>query len=98
MTRMTITLEVASEAHAVRLRKWAALLEELDQVADTAEDGHVLEMCEQAVVERGRDALRETLEHVVQRRSDAAEKKGRRRDAVPVVAPRKTAARLGDTC
>ena len=77
MSRKTITLEIDA-AHEDLLRRYAGFLEEMTDLAATAPDGSVLEACEEAVIERGREHQRRLLEHAVQARIDAAEKKGRR--------------------
>jgi hypothetical protein len=77
MSRTTITLEIDSEDEGL-LRQYAGFLEEMKDLAATAPDGSVLEACEDAVIERGREHQRRLLEHAVQARLDLAEKKGRR--------------------
>jgi hypothetical protein len=77
MARKTISLEIDSEDEDL-LRRYAVFLEEMKDLAATAPAGSVLEVCEDAVVERGREHQRRLLEHAVQARLDAAEKKGRR--------------------
>jgi hypothetical protein len=51
---------------------------ELDQLALTVAPEDVIDQCEEAAVRKGSDINRQTLEQAVQRRIDAAEKKGRR--------------------
>lgn len=97
MTRTTFTADV-TDAQARILRRLLALMDELDQVADTAADGTVLDACEAAVLTGGRDLQRALLEQAVQRRVDAAEKKGRRCAPAPAGAPRRTAARRAAPC
>ena len=77
MSRKTITLEI-DPGHEVLLRQYATFLEEMTDLAATAPDGSVLEVCEDAVVEKGREHQRRLLEHAVQVRLNLAEKKGRR--------------------
>jgi hypothetical protein len=60
------------------LRRYADFLGEMKDLAATAPDGSVLEVCEDAVVERGREHQRRLLERAVAGRVEAAEKKGRR--------------------
>jgi hypothetical protein len=72
-----ITLEI-DPAHEDLLRRYADFLDEMKDLAATAPDGSVLEVCEEAIIERGREHQRRLLEHAVQARLDAAEKKGRR--------------------
>jgi hypothetical protein len=77
MARKTITLEIDSGSEDL-LRRYAAFLEEIDDLAASAPDGSVLEVCEEAVIEKGREQQRLVLERAAQARLDAAEKKGRR--------------------
>jgi len=77
MSRKAIVLEIDPE-HEHLLRQYANFLVEMKDLAATAPDGSVLEICEDAVIERGREHQRRLLEHAVQARLDAAEKKGRR--------------------
>ena len=77
MARMTITLEIDSESEDL-LRRYAAFLEEMNDLAASAPDGSVLEACEEAVIEKGREQQRLVLQRAAQARLDAAEKKGRR--------------------
>ena len=81
MSRKTISLEIEL-GHEVLLRQYAAFLEEMDQLAATAPEGIVLNACEEAVVERGREQQRRVLERAVQARLDAVEKKGPRSGGV----------------
>jgi len=77
MSRKVITLEIDAEDEDL-LRRYACFLGEMKDLAATAPDGSVLEACEEAVIEKGREHQRRLLEHAVQARLDAAEKKGRR--------------------
>jgi len=77
MSRKAITLEIDPE-HEDLLRQYADFLGEMKDLAATAPDGSVLDLCEEAVIERGREQQRRVLERAVQARLDAAEKKGRR--------------------
>jgi len=77
MSRMTISLEIDSE-HQDLLRHYASFLDEMKDLAATAPDGSVLDTCEQAVIEKGREHQRRLLQHAVQARLEVAEKKGRR--------------------
>jgi hypothetical protein len=78
MSRMTMTLEVDSPAQEQLVRRYHALLEELDDLGAAAPAGQVFDVLEGAVLDRGRETLRATLEQAVQRQVAAAEKKGRR--------------------
>ena len=97
MTRKPVTLEL-TEAQEQLLRRVLGLVEELDHLADTAPDGTVLDACEAAVLTGGRDVQRQLLQQAVQRRADAAEKKGRRCASAPVAAGRRTAGPAAGRC
>jgi hypothetical protein len=77
MSRTTVTLEIDTDDEDL-LRQYASFLEEMKDLAAAAPDGSVLEACEDAVIERGREHQRRLLQRAVQARIDAAEKKGRR--------------------
>ncbi len=78
MKSKTITLEVETEGQEDLIRQYHAYVMELDQLALTAEMGDVIDQCEEAAVLKGADINRQALQRAVQRRIDAAEKKGRR--------------------
>ena len=86
-----ITLEIDAKYQAVVLRA-LAMAEEMESLALTAPDGAVFDACEQAVIEKGRKLQAHVLGEAVDRRIDAAEKKGRRFVSVAAVEKRKTAA------
>src|SRR5689334_25396565 len=98
MSRTTMTLEVDSPAQEQLVRQYHALLQELDSLADTAPAGQVLDVLEGAVLDRGREALRATLELAVRRRVAAAEKKGRRCGGAAAARGGRTAASASDGC
>ena len=77
MSRKIITLEVDAE-HEDLLRHYADFLGEMRDLAASAPEGSILDACEEAVIERGREHQRRLLERTVQSRLDVAEKKGRR--------------------
>ena len=77
MSRKAITLEIDEEDEAL-VRDYAAFLDEMKSLAATAPDGSVLSVCEEAVVERGREHQRRVLQKAVQARVDGAEKRARR--------------------
>ena len=77
MSRKNITLEIDPE-HEDLLRQYADFLDEMRDLAAAAPDGSVLRVCEDAVIERGREQQRRALQRAVQSRLDAAEEKGRR--------------------
>lgn len=75
MTRKTITVEV-TESQEAAIYQVLALVQELEDLADQAPDGTVFDACEGAVVQRGREFQQQLLQRAVQRRLDAAEKRG----------------------
>jgi hypothetical protein len=98
MSRTTITLDVDSPAQEQLLRQYHTFLQELDDLADAAPSGQVFDVLEGAVVDRGREALRSTLEQAVQRRVGAAEKKGRRCGGARAANSGRTAGTAGGGC
>src|SRR5260370_16873513 len=87
MTRTTVTLEVNSPEQEVLLRQYHGLLLELEQLALSAPEGQILDVCEAAVLKGGQDISRKTLQQLVQQRIEALEKKGRPSDPLPPAAP-----------
>jgi hypothetical protein len=79
----TVTIEIPADCEAL-VRQLLGLHEELQHLALTAADGTVLDVCEAAVLHKGRDLNATLLADVVARRIAAAEKKGRR--AAPAAA------------
>jgi hypothetical protein len=77
MSRKVITLEIDPE-HEDLLRQYADFLGEMKDLAATAPDGSVLEVCEEAIIEKGREQQRRLLERATQARLSDAEKKGLR--------------------
>jgi hypothetical protein len=77
MSRKTIILEIDAE-HEDLLRRYADFLGEMKDLAANAPDGSVLDVCEEAVIEKGREQQRRLLEHAARARIEAVEKKGRR--------------------
>ncbi len=86
-TKVTIEVDARFEPG---VRRALAMLEEMEQLALTAPDGQVFSLCEQAVVEKGRQYQVAMLGDAVARRVEAAEKKGRRSDSAPAVERRRT--------
>lgn len=85
----TITIEIPAESEAL-VRQLLALHEELQALALSAPDGTVLDACEAAVMQKGRDLHSNILADAVARRIEAAEKKGRRFAPAPAVGPKRT--------
>ena len=77
MSRKTITLRIDACFESL-LRDYAALLDEMKNMAATALDGAVQDTCEQVVVRQGREHQRRVLEEAAQSRVQVTEKKGRR--------------------
>lgn len=90
--KATVTLEIPAEREAL-VRRLLALQEEMEQLALTAAEGAVIDVCEAAVLTKGRELNTAILAEAVARRVAAAEKKGRRCAAVTAAGPRRTAAR-----
>jgi len=85
-----VLLEVDARHESI-LRRTLAMVEEMEQLALTAPDGAVFDVCEDAVLHKGRDLQRQILSDAVVRRIEAAEKRGRRSVLVRADARRKTA-------
>jgi hypothetical protein len=85
-----VLLEVDARHESI-LRRALAMVEEMEQLALSAHDGEVFDVCEDAVVHKGRDLQRQMLSDAVARRIEAAEKKGRLCAAVPADARKRTA-------
>ena len=91
---LKVLIEVDAQHEAI-VRRTLALAEEMEQLALTAPDGTVLDACEGAVVEKGRDLQRQMLGAAVARRIEAAEKKGRRSAPARADGGREIAGRKG---
>jgi hypothetical protein len=91
----TMTIEIPADSETL-VRRFVALIEELNNLAVSAPDGTVLNACEVAVVEKGRELNKQILEDAVARRVETAEKRGRRFAFACAVGPRKTAAPRAD--
>ena len=84
-----VTIEV-DEKHEAIVRRAVALAEEMEQLALAAPDGTVFDVCEGAVIEKGRTFQAQALGDAVARRIETAEKKGRRSACVSADERRKT--------
>lgn len=89
----TIILEVEDSAQEQLIRNYHALVMEVNDLALTAPDATVIDPLEEHAIQRRRETLRASLEQAVQKRLDAAEKKGRQAVSAPVAKSGKTAAR-----
>ena len=75
MARKVITLEIDAEDEDL-IRGYAGFVGEMKDLAATAPRGSVLDDCEEAVIDKGREHQRRLLEHAVQARLDARREKG----------------------
>ena len=73
MPTLTITYDTPEERRAYE--RAIAFVAEMRRLGLEAPDGTVLDACEAAALDRGRDLLRDTLAAAVQARIDGAEKK-----------------------
>jgi hypothetical protein len=87
-----ITIEVDPQHEGI-VRRALAFAQEMEQLALTAPDGAVFDLCEEAVIEQGRRLQSTVLGAAVARRIETAEKKGRRAANAPAAARKKTAVR-----
>lgn len=83
----TGTFEYRSEQERVAIERAVAFVAEMHSLAQTAPDGHVLDLCEAQALNQGRDLLRDALRRAVQTRIDAAQKKGGPRVSARAPAP-----------
>jgi hypothetical protein len=90
-----VTIEIDAR-HEAMVRRALAMAEEMQQLALSAPDGTVFDACEAAVIEKGRRLQGQMLGEAVARRIESAEKKGRRSEAAPADARRRTAGRKTD--
>ena len=72
-----VMIEVDAKHEAI-VRRALAMSEEMEQLALTAADGQVVDVCESAVIEKGRQLQQQILGNAVERRIESAEKKSRR--------------------
>ena len=77
MARKVIALEIDAEDEDL-IRRYADYVGEMKDLAATAAEGSVLEACEDAIIEKGREHQRGLLQRAAQARLDAAEKRGPR--------------------
>jgi hypothetical protein len=82
----TGTFEYHSEAERHAIEQAIAFVAEMHALARTAANGQVLQSCEEHALDAGRQLLQRTLQHAVQVRIDADEKKGRPHAVVPATA------------
>ena len=75
MSPIRIILEVSSPAEEALVRQHHAFLQEMSELALKAPSGHVIDVCEEAVLEKGQEHNRRILEQAVQMRIASLEKK-----------------------
>ena len=92
MPTVTLQFEYTNNAERLALEQALAFVTHLRQLAITAADGTVLQVCEQAALPGGRDLLRNTLAAALQTRIDAAQPKGGPRGFAPRRTPDATRA------
>ncbi|WP_169981426.1 hypothetical protein [Tautonia rosea] len=79
MERFTVEVQTPLQRLIVEL----ALAKELEQAADAAPEGQVLDRCEWVALGPGREFLRQALTAALEQQAQAVEKKGRPADAAP---------------
>jgi hypothetical protein len=75
---MPHTVAVNTPLEALLVEQALLMARELQQAADQAPDGRVLERAEAAALAAGRELMRQGLEAALQAQADHAEKKARR--------------------
>jgi len=76
MSPIRIILEVNYPEEEVLVRQHHAFLQEMSELALIAPSGHIFDVCEEAVLEKGKEHNRRILEQTVQKRIESLEKKG----------------------
>lgn len=76
-------VEVRTPLQRLIVEQALALAKELEQAADDAPDGQVLDRCERVALGPGREFLRRALTAALEQQAQAVEKKGRPADAAP---------------
>jgi predicted Zn-dependent protease len=75
MSPIRIILEVNSPEEEALVRQHHAFLQEMSELALKAPSGYVIDVCEEAVLEKGQEHNRRILEQAVQKRIESLEKK-----------------------
>jgi hypothetical protein len=94
----TITITVSSAAEESMVERALAMARDLNELAGAAPAGQVLDRCEEAAIEKGREFTRQALEQAVVHRIEAAQKKGRRRGDASAVALAKAKGQANEAC
>jgi hypothetical protein len=86
------TVEVETPLQRLILEQALGLAKELEQAADAAPDGQVLDRCEQVALGTGREFLRRALTAALAQQAQAVENEARPADAAPAGPPASTRA------
>jgi hypothetical protein len=93
-----LTIRVETPLQRLLVERALAFAKELEQVADAAPDGLVLDRCESVALATGREFLRTALADALERQAAAADgKKGHRGPAPAAGGGGKRAARRGQS-
>jgi hypothetical protein len=79
-----ISITVTSPEEESLVEQALAMARDLQDLAGVAPPGQILDRCEEAAVERGREFTRNVLLQALRRQLEAAQKKGRRSGTAPV--------------
>ena len=83
---MERTFTTRTELEAILVEQALAMARELEAVSDSAPDGQVLAIAEEAAVRSGRKLTLAALEGALRRQAEAAEKKGAPAGTAPAAA------------
>jgi hypothetical protein len=78
-----LAIRVETPLQRLLVERALAFAKELEQAADSAPDGRVLDRCESVALGSGRDFLRRALADVLEHQADVADEKGGRRGPAP---------------
>ena len=90
MPTVTFAYEYTTDAERLAVEQAIAFVTQLRQLARTAPDGAVLDICEQAALRDGHLLLRNTLAAALQSRIAADQQKGGPPDSAPARTPAAT--------
>lgn len=94
----TVTITVTSATEEILVEQALAMARDLEQLAGSAPAGQILDRCEEAAVEKGREFTRKALEQTIAQRLEGAQKRGRRCGAAPAANSASTKAPAPDAC
>jgi hypothetical protein len=78
-----INVEVRNAAEAAAVQQALAMVRELEEIANAAPDGQVLDQVEPAALDRGRRFMRDRFHDVLNGQAKDLEKKGGARGSAP---------------